>query len=477
MRAADVATITAGTPQDELMRRAGHAVARAARTLLGGCYGRHVAAVCGSGNNGADARIALELLRGWGARTVAYRADDQLPAEWTERFDLIIDGMFGTGFAGDVRPEASALIGQINRSATPVVSVDIPSGLSGDTGRVDSVAIRATRTVTFEVMKPGLLMGDGPAYAGELIVAPIGIEFQAVDAVSWDTTDVAARWPSPHQAGHKWSVAPVLIVGGSPGLQGAPHLSALGASATGSTMVVILTPSSLTVPDRPDLVVRRVRALETALDGERAFATIEPMLERFGAVVVGPGMGHGQGPDALIGKFLRSDRPLVIDADALSANSLHWDAIAARNASTVLTPHHGEFVRMTGETPADRLEACRKVAAQLGDRAVVALKGPGTVIVSCSRESVRCAIDRAGDVRLATAGSGDVLSGIAASLLAQHVDPWEATVMAAHVHGLAGRRMPFVGGNATQLAHHVAEIAGGLGEPRPGGPRPMSPDR
>lgn len=462
MQAADAATIAAGTPQAELMRRAGHAVARSARQMLGGCYGKHVAAVCGTGNNGGDADIALRILEGWGVRTTSFRTTDELPDGWADRVDLIIDGMFGTGFAGGLRQAARIIIEQVNSSVTPVLAVDIPSGLCGDTGTVNDLGIKATRTVTFQVPKPGLLMEDGPSHVGELIVAPIGIATPDYDAVAWDTDDVRRAWPSPDRAGHKWSVAPVLVVGGSPGLRGAPHLAALGASAAGSTMVVVLTPSSLTVPDRPDLVVRTVRPLESALDGERAFATIEPMLGRFGAVVVGPGMGQGPGPDAVIERFLRSDRPLVIDADALGANSLHWDRIAARPAPTVLTPHHGEFVRMTGTAPVDRLAASVEAASQLGPHAVVALKGPGTV-VAAGGTTPRCAIDRAGDVRLATAGSGDVLSGVVASLLAQAVDPWEATVMAAHVHGLAGRRMPFISGNATQLADQVAAVAADLG--------------
>ncbi len=407
-------------PVDVLIGRAGRAVAAAALRLLGGAYGRQVVVVAGKGNNGADGRAAASLLARRGVRVTVVDAGVVALAPC----DLIIDAAYGTGFHGsyDV-PDAGR---------TPVLAVDIPSGVAGDTGLVEGAAVTAAATVTFQAYKPGLLLGEGPQRCGRVEVADIGLG-PGVErvATSWLLEDPDVRWlPSRPREGHKWQTA-VLVVAGSPGMMGAPSLVARSAMRAGSGYV------RLGVPGAPLESLPAGEAVGVPLPAAAWDAAAGEAASRCRAVVTGPGLGRS---DA-VGGFLRTvdEVPVVVDADGInSIGSVDQlgSLVAGRAAPVVVTPHDGEFARLTGGPPGpDRLAAVRKVAAASG--AVVLLKGSTTVVAA---PDGRAYFVTAGSSRLATAGTGDVLSGVIGAFLARGVPALEAAALAAHVHGRAAAR-------------------------------------
>jgi NAD(P)H-hydrate epimerase len=420
MNAVDAA---ATEPVEVLVGRAGAAVARAARTMLGGTYGRRVVVVAGKGNNGNDGRVAGRLLSARGVHVTVVEATETpgvLPPS-----DLVIDAAYGTGFRGDwTAPDTGG---------ARVLAVDIPSGVEGATGGAGPGVLRADRTVTFAALKPGLLFPPGRELAGTVEVAAIGLDVSAARVHLVEPSDVAAWIPSRAADAHKWRAA-VWVIAGSSGMLGAAHLSSRAAQRAGAGMVRLSSPGVTSDAAVPTEVVGR--SLPGALWARDAVADAE----RFQAMVVGPGLGRGDATATSARELVaEAPLPLVVDGDALFALAWSGEGAAAalhrRWAPAVLTPHDGEYRLLTGHGPGrDRIEAARRLAADL--RCVVLLKGPTTVVAEASGRAL--VIDE-GDARLATAGTGDVLSGIIGALLAQGVAPLEAAAAGAWIHGAAAR--------------------------------------
>jgi NAD(P)H-hydrate epimerase len=314
-----------------------------------------------------------------------------------------------------------------------VLAVDIPSGVDGLTGVAGGWPAAAIRTVTFAALKPGLLFADGSALAGEVAVADIGLDVSSARAGLVTDGDVAAWWPPRAADAHKWRHA-VWVIGGSPGMTGAPSLAASAALRTAAGYVRLSTPGAEAAVAHP------LEAVAVALDERGWAAQVLEDASRFGALVIGPGLGRQADTAAATAEVAhRVDRPVVIDGDGLHAIASTPPFDSAR--SVVLTPHDGEFAALTGSRPgADRIDAARSLAAARA--AVVLLKGPTTVVAAPTGE---VAVVRSGDARLATAGSGDVLSGMIGSLLAAGMAPFRAAGAGAHLHGRAARLGPATG--------------------------------
>ena len=460
-RAADAA---AGVPVEVLIERAGAAVARVAVEMLGGTYGRRVLVLAGPGANGADGRVAARILAGRGVWVrvvdIGGRTDDRVPADIAEvvapttgPIHLVIDAVFGTGVRPGWRPPS---VGDV-----PVLAVDLPSGLDPMTGVADSV-LAATRTVTFQAMKPGLLFGDGPDVAGEVTVVDIGLslghDVGATYAELVEEDDVVS-WLAPRpRTADKWSAA-VRVVAGSPGMLGAAALTGGAALRAGSGMVRL---SSLggTAPTPTE-------AVHQPLEDDVWSDTVLDDLHRFAALVIGPGLGRaGTTPAEVASTVFRSGLPVVVDGDGLFA--LTWNphgsptSLLRREPATVLTPHDGEFRTLTGELPeADRIAAANRLVADTG--AVVLLKGPTTVVAG---PDGRTRLIASGDERLATAGTGDVLAGIIGALLARGLSAGRAAAAGAWIHGRAVRSLPAAGVTAGDVLAAVGTVFAELGSGR-----------
>jgi hydroxyethylthiazole kinase-like uncharacterized protein yjeF len=448
MAAADQRAIAAGTPEAVLVERAGRAVANHALHMLGGSYGRRVVVVCGKGNNGADGRVAARLLRarGVGVDELALEADfaaSELRRALT-RADLMIDAMYGTGFHGTLGGVAAMVVDELHTTSVPVLAIDIPSGVDGFTGAASGAVVRANETICFAAYKPGLLFEPGRAHAGWVRVVDIGID------VSVDSTDanggelamldvVDLSLPSTRADAHKWSSG-CLVVGGSGGMVGAPMLASQAALRCGAGMVVCAVPGAAAAAtvSGAELIARALAATPLGSFAEDAADDVLKEVARYRAVVLGPGLGRDQHAQAAACRIVaEANIPMVIDADALNALAVDPAALRVRYAAglplAVLTPHAGEYERLAGRpVGADRVESARELARQL--HSVVLLKGPGTVIADPAGRAV---IDVTGTAALATAGTGDVLSGVIAALLAQGVEPFAAAASGAYVHGRA----------------------------------------
>jgi len=436
----------ASTPIAQLVQRAGTAVAGAALELMGGAYGRRAVLICGKGNNGADGRVAAKLLARRGVLvTVVAPGEVAAIGETGPAVDLVVDAAFGTGFRGTYDgPRVAAGI--------PVLAVDIPSGVEGDTGRATGAVLAATATVTFVALKPGLVQGDGARLAGEVRVVDIGLPTDGYGIAVVGDDDVAAELPPRDPGGNKW-VAAVLVVAGSPGMTGAAALSALAAYRAGAGMVRLGVPggdpSALAASEAVGVALPATGWAEVALEGA----------QRCHAVVVGPGLGRSEATDDGVRRLVASSPvPVVVDADGLNALGRIDSPLDARSA-VVLTPHDGEYVRLMDEAPGpDRIAAARRLAAASG--AVALLKGPTTAVAD---PSGRVLLARAGTPSLATAGTGDVLSGVIGALVARGVPPLEAAAIGAHVHGRAGglgHRSGLVAGDLPDLVARVLDAAG-----------------
>lgn len=430
---AEMAAVDAAAPEpvEELVERAGAAVAREALRMLGGGYGRRVVVLAGKGNNGADGRSAARRLARRGVRVEVVDALDA-PARLPDA-DLVVDAAFGTGFRG--KWDAPKVGG------TPVLAVDIPSGVSGLTGEAAGRVLSADRTVTFAALKPGLVLEPGRSLAGPLAVADIGLDVSAATAHVVERADVAATLPERTPDAHKWA-SPVMVVAGSPGMTGAAHLAAAAAQRAGAGMVRLATPGLVDDPNRP------TEAVGLRLPDDGWAEAVSRELHRFRALVVGPGLGTSMATQGGV-RLLLGSAPVaaVVDGDALTAIGRDLAVVRDRVAATVLTPHDGEYARLTGSPPGpDRLGAARALAAEAG--VVVLLKGPTTVVAD-PVGTVR--IVTSGDERLATAGTGDVLAGCIAALLARGVPSLDAAAAGAWLHGRAGAHGPRHGLVASDL--------------------------
>ena len=419
---ARMAEIDAAAPEpvDVLIERAGAAVAQAAAEVMGGRLGRRIVVLAGPGNNGADGRAAARRLRRRGARVRVFSATDApktLPVA-----DLYIDAAFGTGLS---RPYTPPLRGQ---PGAPTLAVDIPSGLDGLTGEsLGGPVWPALRTVTFAALKPGLLFGDGPAACGEVSVSDIGLALSAddLDNCALMTDADIESLPAGTGATHKWHSA-ALVVAGSPGMGGAAALACEAAVRSGARMIHLSTSAEA--------------GTVSFIEAVRSEPPLEVDADRFGVCAAGPGLGTGEQAAKRLADALALDLPTVIDADGLRL--LHDPAVVAamdqrlsRSIPVVLTPHDAELEAVTGSRPGpDRIAATRAAAAQT--QAVVLLKGGPTVVAD---PHGRARIVSSGDSRLASAGTGDVLTGMIAGRLAAFGPErlLDRVTEAAHLHGKA----------------------------------------
>jgi ADP-dependent NAD(P)H-hydrate dehydratase / NAD(P)H-hydrate epimerase len=400
---------------DDLMEHAGAGLATVTAQIAPA--GRVVVA-CGTGNNGGDGRVAARLLRAQGRDVDVVEHPFDLA-----RLDgaaVVVDALLGTGFEGTPRPPLDDVIRAINACGAPVVACDMPSGVDGSTGEVAGEAVRATATATFHAAKPGLYVHPGKAHAGAVHVIPIGIPDGApVAPRAWLVGDGVLRGlPGRSADSTKFSSGTVVVVGGSPGLTGAPALAAAAAQRAGAGYVTIA--SDADVPHRP------VEVMQRGLDG------LDVLLAKASAVVLGPGLGPG-GAELARDLYARTEVPLVLDADGLNAFAGH--AFPDRGAPAILTPHAGELARLIDtDVKARRLGSARAAARHA--RAIVVLKGDDTLIATPAGEVL---VSPGGAPALATAGTGDVLAGVIAALLARGVEPERAAAAGVLAHVRAGR--------------------------------------
>ncbi len=469
--ALDRASAERGISVESLMERAGRAVARAAVTLTGGAYGRRAVVVCGKGNNGGDGLVAARYLSRWGMRVsavllaepeeyggaaaanldparsagvVVRPASGDLPARELERADVAVDAVVCTGFHGAPRGRVGEAIATLDGSPAPVVAVDIASGVDGETGAVAGPAVDATVTITFGSLKPGHLLHPGAGYAGAVEVASIGFPQDLVTSDLWlvEPGDVASIWPVRDAETHKRSSGVVLVVGGSRTMTGAVRLMAGAASRTGAGLVQVAAPEGVMAVIQGGTAEATFVALPETADGAVAADAVEALRDRLAgvdALGLGPGLGRAAETLEFVRAVVReSPVPTVVDADGLAAFAGRPEELMNSNApALVLTPHAGEFVRLAGIEPDDlahdRIGHVRKLAAETG--ATILLKGNPTLVALPGGE-VR--INSTGGPALATGGTGDVLTGAIAALLARGLPPGDAATAGAYAHGLAG---------------------------------------
>lgn len=450
MRAAEAAAIAAGTPALELMERAGAAVAAA---ISARWTRRPVAVVCGPGNNGGDGFVVARRLKdaGWLVRIALVGERERLAGaaeanarRWTGSVEpytdvidgagVVVDALFGTGLARDLVGEAAAAVAAMNRAPAPKVAVDIASGVDADTGAVRGSAVRAALTVAFAAKKPGHLLFPGRAFAGEVETADIGVPVPATAAIA---ENAPALWrdqaPRPDWRTHKYRRGHAAVLSGPRLRTGAARLAARAALRVGAGLVTVFTPPDAAAENAAQLTAVMLREVPDAAGFARALAD-DP---RFTAALLGPGAGVGAQTASAALAVLETGARAVLDADALTSFA---DAparlFAALRASDLLTPHDGEFLRLFSDLEPSvhgRLAASRAAAARCG--AVVLLKGPDTVVAAPDGRAV---INVNADANLATAGSGDVLAGLAAGLVAQGMPTFEAAAAAVWLHGAAG---------------------------------------
>jgi NAD(P)H-hydrate epimerase len=469
-QALDRETVERGTPVEELMERAGLAVARSASQVAGGAYGRRAVVICGKGNNGGDGLVAARYLAGWGmavdvflladagalreparSKLAALEREGMKPrpgdgvsiSRALDRATVAVDAIFGTGFRGEPEGRHLEAIRALNDGPVPVVAVDVPSGVEGDTGAVRGVAVMADATVALGAPKVGDVLLPGGAHAGVLEIADIGFprDLLRSELAMVEPSDVGSWLPTRPLDAHKRSTGVVLVVSGSAGMTGAPRLVAEGALRTGAGLVTIAVPEPILSTVQAGLSEATFLGLPATPDGsisEAAWDVIAPELGRFDAVAIGPGLSTHEETAALARRLVtESVIPVVADADAINAFAGRASDLFRRGAPGVITPHEGEFARLFGmpssEVVLDRVGFARKAASETGG--VVLLKGPHTLVASPDGE-VR--VNTTGGPALATAGTGDVLTGAVAALLARGLDPADAASAAAYVHGVAG---------------------------------------
>jgi ADP-dependent NAD(P)H-hydrate dehydratase / NAD(P)H-hydrate epimerase len=461
MERADRLTIAAGTPGFALMLSAGQAVAEAAMDLV---EEGPILVVAGRGNNGGDGFVAAAELAAHGREVsvILLCERDSLQGDaasaakgWKYpvlpfnpqaigRPALIIDALFGAGLNRTVKGEPHDMIEAINANGAPVLAVDLPSGINGDTGAVMGIAVRATETVTFFRRKPGHLLLPGRIYCGRVRVADIGIDPHVLEEIKPQTFEnIPQLWrqsfPVPRIDGHKYARGHTIVVSGDIAATGAARLSARGSLRAGAGLVTLASPRNALAINASALTAVMVRAIDTAT--EFAELLTDKRLNTCGS---GPGAGLGQRTRDFVLAALSAKRGLVLDADALTsfaeAPDRLFEAIkASHDPQVVLTPHEGEFPRLFSDISnkhpfRSKLERVRAAAERSG--AVVLLKGPDTVVAS---PEGRATIAANAPPWLATAGAGDVLSGMIAGLLAQGVPAFEAASIGVWMHGEAAR--------------------------------------
>ena len=481
MRDLEQAAVEQGLSYLRLMENAGSAAARVIRSAVA-LSGRRVTVLCGRGNNGGDGFVIARKLLGEGARPTVVlmsgapatpeakemfsrlsgtevsicnlETEPFLAAEAVQSTGLIVDAVFGIGFTGTIPDYMRHLFRLVNKSTAPVVAVDIPSGLEADSGMADPDAIRAGRTVTFSAMKPALIAAATQKYYGQVEVASIGIDDELIRrfshgqiTIGWGM--VQSCFPKREADTHKGTYGHLLTVNGSDGMVGAALLCAKAALRCGVGLLTAALPRSL----YPILTTALPEAMCLPLGGDGTGAAAQLQLRdcaaRTDAVAMGCGLGQGEAVSALVWDVLEhGDTPVVLDADGLNAVAAQPERLLKLNRPLILTPHPGEMARLTGRTVEEvqqhRTEVAEEFATCFG--VTVVLKGHETVIASPYRATL---LNETGNPGMATGGSGDVLTGMIGSFLAQGFDPYTAAMCGVHLHGLAGD------GAAARLSQHA----------------------
>ena len=418
-----------------LMERAGHAAAEFAQRLLKGSRAPMLI-LAGPGNNGGDARVMARVLQQRGTAVLVASAGDTIPAG---KYALVVDGLFGIGLARPIEGIWAELVARINAFAGPVLALDIPSGLDGDSGRVLGVAVRATHTLSFIGGKPGLYTLDGPDHCGKVSVANLGLKLDGLPGALLSLDDFrVGLMPRPRNS-HKGSYGSLAVIGGAAGMTGAALLAGRAGLQLGAGRVFVgLLQEQAVDPVQPELMLR---SPENAL----AQATV---------AVVGPGLGSSDAALEILRRVASANFPLLLDADALNLLAAHpvlATRVAQREAATIITPHPAEAARLlassTEAVQADRVAAALALAQRF--KAHVALKGCGTVI---AHPDGRWRINTRGNPGLASGGTGDVLSGFVGALLAQGWPADAALSAAVHLHGAAAEALTAAGDGPIGIA-------------------------
>jgi ADP-dependent NAD(P)H-hydrate dehydratase / NAD(P)H-hydrate epimerase len=481
MRALEQWTITElGISGLELMERAGTGLAdRVAEVWRSG----RIAVVCGKGNNAGDGFVCARILRerGYEVRVLllgpaeelsgdARTNYERLPGDAHETFEarlidgatVLVDAIFGTGFSGEAREPAAGAIEAINRARAFVVACDVPSGVDASSGEVHGPAVRADATVTFHAAKPGLWIAPGKSCAGAVTVVDIGISSAgpADPSIGLLTDRVTLGIPRRGRESTKFAAGSVLVCGGSIGLTGAPSMASEAAARAGAGYVTACVPASLNLIFETRLLEPMTIPLPDA-DGSLEPGGADTVLQRAGrsdALVLGPGLGRESGAFELARTLARAaELPLLLDADGLNAHAGNLGSLDKRSAPTVLTPHAGELARLVDSdseaVDARRLHSARRAAGEA--QAIIVLKGDDTLIAA---PDGRVAVSRGGASALATAGTGDVLSGVIGAYLAKHMDPFHAACAGVLVHARAGQLAAERIGREGVIASDVIEL-------------------
>jgi hydroxyethylthiazole kinase-like uncharacterized protein yjeF len=474
MRAMDRFAINqAGISGLDLMERAGCEVASEAEGMLQAMRGRRVLVCCGRGNNGGDGFVvSRHLIRGgYDVRTAVFSeraavkgdaavmlsalAESSAPIrfitesaglESLDPGDLIVDALLGTGITGEVRGMTLEAIRWMNGSGVPILSIDLPSGLNADTGRPCGACVKAERTVTLAELKCGLVFHPGKSLAGAVRTCGIGMPRSAAESADIRTflteaSDIRTRLPVRPPDGHKGTFGNVLVIAGSTGMTGAAVLASMASLRAGAGLTVLGIPRSLNPAIETAALEVITHPLPQTSEGSlslRAERGIDALLKKADAAALGPGASrHPETADLLRRIAIRCPVPLVLDADGLNAFEGRADRLRKRKAVTVLTPHAGELSRLSGlsipEIAADPVGVARRFAREWN--AVVVLKGAPAVI---AEPAGGVTVNPTGNSGMATAGSGDVLTGLIAGLLAQGVSAAAAALCGVYLHGLAG---------------------------------------
>jgi ADP-dependent NAD(P)H-hydrate dehydratase / NAD(P)H-hydrate epimerase len=495
MRTLENTAIEQGSSETELMRTAGQALAHHAIASLGGeVTGKAIALLCGRGKNGGDGFVAARLLSEAGAQVRVLLAGKVLELKTVSRmrvaemglpvvectedtridlsgFALIIDALLGTGISEAPHGIIARCIEAINNSGVPVIATDIPSGVEADTGKVLGVAVKANETLVFGALKPGNILYPGAAQAGKQTICPIGIEQYLTDApIKREiTTHAWVEYALPKRVQgrdtNKGSYGKLLVVAGSWGMAGAAVLTATAALRAGAGLVYLAVPASIVATVAimcPEIVVRPLPEENGAISGSReALATAQKMIEDMDAVAVGPGLTTGPGVANFLRNFLpRINVPYVLDADGMMAISDYPQAVRMRGTKgAIITPHPGEMAKLLNvpitQVQDDRQAAVAQTVTKWGS--VTLLKGARTLI----GDGESLYFNREGSPALATAGSGDVLTGVIAAMLAQGMTTTDAARAGAYLHALAGEmaeeRIGRVGVLATEIRDFLPE--------------------
>jgi len=476
MNAADAHAVSAGMPSLELMENAGRAIALAITARFKPCP---VTVLCGPGNNGGDGFVVARLLdeEGFTVRVASNGSHssngrggdaDVMAARWSGETEalipdvlrgarLVVDGLFGAGLSRPLGGAYAQVVEALN--GLPVVAIDMPSGISGDSGQpLGAVYVTAVLTVTFFRKKPGHLLQPGRALCGEIVLADIGIPAEAANTRLHENTPALWRYPFPREDGHKYDRGHAVIVSGPAHATGAARLAARGALRVGAGLVSLASPPDAVVVNAAHLTAIMIKPFE----GAKEFAKLLDD-KRLNAIVLGPGLGIGDETRALVEVALKSGAAAVLDADALSSFKNDSDALFGKlHDRCVLTPHDGEFERIFPgqlDKAASKVEAARAAAKLAG--CTVLLKGSDTVIADAGGKA---AINANAPAYLATAGAGDVLAGFIAGLLAQGMTAFDAAACGAWLHGAAASAFGpgLIAEDLPEILPHVlAELAHG----------------